>query len=49
MGGTMKMPQGNGEGMGVEVVAEGRRAKEAGEAGAETVGGEDVAKKVGGG
>ncbi|HDZ59970.1 MAG TPA: 50S ribosomal protein L1 [Actinobacteria bacterium] len=44
--GTIMLPHGTGKEMRVAVFAEGEKEKEARDAGAETVGGEDLAKKV---
>ncbi len=47
--GTMMLPHGTGKEMRVAVFAEGEKEKEARDAGADVVGGEDLAKKVEGG
>jgi large subunit ribosomal protein L1 len=47
--GTMMLPHGTGKEMRVAVFAEGEKEKEARDAGADEVGGEDLAKKVEGG
>lgn len=47
--GTVPLPHGTGKTVRVAVFASGEKAKEAEEAGAEVVGGEDLAKKVEGG
>jgi large subunit ribosomal protein L1 len=47
--GTLMLPHGTGREMRVAVFAEGEKAKEAGDAGADVVGGADLAQKIEGG